>query len=417
MMASSVVSQGGTLLLTLLLARMLPATDFGRFAMVTATLSTLTSVASLGLGAAATRFVSEYWHSDREQARAFTISLFRLVTASSGAVALLLAVSAPWISQKLLKDPAALSMLWVVVPALLVTSVNSCQQAVLLAIGRTRGLAGAVVVSSVTGTLLAIVLASAGGAREALAATVGGMFLRWILFNRELAAAGLRVPISALPPSLSFMKAREVSGYVVPAAISGFITMPVLWLAQSFVYRMPGGPQEVGAFAVAMQFRALALFVPVILNGTATAVLNRALTHDRQIYHRLYRHHAAVSTAASGAAALLLGLIPETLLSLAGRTAAPESLLLIRLLLASAVAESAAIAAYQAVQSAARMWQALWLVTLPRDLLFLCIVGVLAAGFGARALAAAHVISWLVCLAAIWWMAQRLVPKMAGPSE
>lgn|GEM_PF-3895400 len=412
---ASVASQGSTLAINVSLARLLKVDAFGQFAMANSTLITVSTVATFGLGAASARLVSEQWARDRNEAQPLIAAILALVSIAALAAAFLLAIFAPWVADEVLADDRASQLLRIVSPALLFAPVVSCQQSALMAIGEFRSVAIASLALGVGAVGLTVGAAWTGGAPAALAALGAISALRWGVFHFLLRRTGMRPWRNALGGIRDLAASPSWRSYLLPAALSGFVTMPVLWMAQALVYRMDGS-DAIAAYAIAMQFRTVAIFLPTILNTTASSVLNRILGGDSRHYRKLYRHNLLLSVAASGTMALAIFAVSDPLLGFFGETVAGNWKRLLAFLLISAVIESAAVAAYQAVQSGRQMWRALFLVTIPRDALFLVLTIALAPTIGAEALGVAYAASWLVCLGAIWAMARIQLRRLEAES-
>ena len=91
----SVVSQGGTFLSMVILARVLGKELFGQFAMVQSTVIALTNLASLGLGITATKYVSQFRNTQPDRAGRIMGMSSSVALLASSCFSLLLVVFAP----------------------------------------------------------------------------------------------------------------------------------------------------------------------------------------------------------------------------------------------------------------------------------------------------------------------------------
>lgn len=369
-LVSTFALQGSVLLTGLVLARVLGLKAFGVYALATTTVMTVVGVAQGGVGLIGTKFVGEWLHAERERiGRVLRMcAAFTLGTGSVAAV--LLALTAPWVADKLLDSPGvAPALRWVSLAALFHVQTVYLQGA-LQGFGAFRAISMAgswVGLLHFAGSVVAAWLWGLDGAVIAFTVSAAA---RWWLFRRALQGCcrehGIHSSSKAQPEDWAL-----IWRFALPAGLASLVTLPCLWGVTALVARQPGGVAWVGLFAVAHQLRQLVLQVPILLNTVASSVLSRLKgRNEGGEYWQVFRANLLMGVGFSALVALGLAALSSPVLGLYGHGFKEGQGLLLVLLL-SVIPEVVGVTAYQLVQSSGRMWQSLFLIVAPRDLLYL----------------------------------------------
>jgi O-antigen/teichoic acid export membrane protein len=181
--------------------------------------------------------------------------------------------------------------------------------------------------------------------------------------------------------------------FALPAALSGLLSAPALWVASAVVIRQPDGQTQLAFFAAANAMRTLVLFLPQVINGVALPMLShvRGLEGSGR-FARLFWRNVLVTALLVGAGALGITAGGSMLLSLYGPSFVSAYPVLVVLMI-SAVSEGIALAGYQLIQSEGRMWWSLLGLALPRDVLAVALAIVLVPSMGAMGLAIAFAVA------------------------
>lgn len=369
-LVSTFALQGSVFLTGLVLAQVLGLKAFGAYALATSTVMTVVGVAQGGVGIIGTKFVGEWLQTERERiGRVLRMcAAFTLGTGSLAAV--LLALTAPWLADKLLDSPGvAPALRWVSLAALFHVQTVYLQGA-LQGFGAFRAISMAgtwVGLFHLAGSVVAAWLWGLDGAVIAFTASAAA---RWWLFRKALRGCcrehGIHGSSTAQPEDWAL-----IWRFALPAGLAGLITLPCLWGVTALVARQPDGVAWVGLFAVTHQLRQLVLQVPVVLNTVTSSALSRLKGgNEGGEYWQVFRANLLVSVGFSAIVALGLALLSSPVLGLYGQGFKEGQGLLLVLLL-SVIPEIVGVTAYQLVQSSGRMWQSLFFIVAPRDLLYL----------------------------------------------
>lgn len=403
---ATALGQGATFLSAVVLANLLGREGFGRYTVVQSTLLTVAQMATLATGYTATRYVAELRSVDRLRAG----RVMGLCAAASTVTAMLaaagLALSAPWVAGALLREPSLAGALALVGAAVFFQVQNSYQSGVLAGLEEYRAMAAAGGVLGVGTVAGGAIGAWRGGLMGALAGLVAAHALYWVvlrvLTRRRCALHGV---------SPTFRGAWEERGilqrFAIPAAISGMVTVPSVWVANAFVARRPEGFGEMALFNASNSLRVLVLVLPVILNQVALSIIS----HQRGVgneggYRRMFWANMKLTAASVTVGALGLLALAPWLLGMFGagfRAAYP----VLAVLMLGTLAEALATAAYQVLQSHARIWHSFFLIVIPRAAILLGLAALLAPR-GAVGLAWANAAAFAYALAATFLLARRL---------
>ena len=399
-------NQGSTLVVNIVVANLLGRQAFGEYTMVLATVSTLATLGQLSMGYTATKHVAEFRSSDPDRASRIMGLCAVLSTAAAGIVALALALPAEWLADTVLKAPHLATELRVAAGAVFCLIIVGFGTGSLAGLEGYSALARAGVAS---GTLYAMVcsgLAWGYGLRGAIAGVAVSALLQAVILGvllvREASRQGIFISRRRL-----WQERAIVFNFAVPASLTGFVTLPALWIASALLARQPGGYHQLALFGAANSFRTMVLFLPQTINNVGMSLLNNQRRSTDQAFRRVFWMNATLTTvtAAGGAVAILLAGSP--LLRLFGGTFV-EGRLVLMILLVPAIIEAVALALYQIIVSRGRMWTSLLQVSLPRDGAIVLFAAALTPAFGAAGLATSYALGWVLGLAGIVAIVSRL---------
>jgi O-antigen/teichoic acid export membrane protein len=390
-------NQGSTLVVNIVVANLLGRESFGRYTMILTTIATVASVAQLSMGYTATKHIAEYRATDRSKT-SHVLALCGAITVAAAITAgLALASSAEWVAATLLEAPGLTSDLRIASIAALFAIINGFFVGVLAGFEAYGAIAVNGIVSGTAYAAACVALAwgyGLGGAVWGLA--VSGSIQSAILgqlFRREAARGGIHLTLAGL-----WQERAIVSRFAVPASLTGLVTLPAIWISSALLARTAGGFDQLALFGAANTFRIMVLFVPQGINNVSMSLLNNERRRSAEGYRRVFWMNAWSTGVSAVGAALVLLLGAPLLLRLFGPAFA-EGRTALAIMLAAAVVEALAVAAYQVVVSQSRLWASLFVIGLPRDLGLVALSALLSPLFGAAGLAMAFALSWTLALA------------------
>ncbi|OYV02439.1 MAG: hypothetical protein CFE45_00280 [Burkholderiales bacterium PBB5] len=305
-MGSAVLVRGLGLLGSMLAARLLGAEAFGQVGVVQQVVAMMGTLAGLGVGTTASRFIAESRTSSTER----TGRILGATAVWSWGAALLgcavLAATAPWLAAGPLASSALTVPLLAALPLLLFSLVGQALVGGLAGFEAFRASAVANLVSGLLGVPLQILGAWWWGVPGFVLGLAAAEAVRWLVGQRALARLMREAGIHWQRPQRAVL--RELLGFGLPSMLASMLVGPVLLVSFAVVGRQPGGYAEVGLFQATQQFRNLLIFVAVQSTGAIVPVLAAAHgSGDRAGVARGLRR--AVVWAAAGSALLAAGLV------------------------------------------------------------------------------------------------------------
>jgi len=389
--------QGSTFIVNVALANLLGRRVFGEYAIVQSTVALLISLVQWATGYTTTKYLAEFRAIDPPRAGRLLGMLAGLSGLLGGVLSLVLLVSAGGLASHVLNNPELSAPLMIASAAVFFGVANVFLIGALAglesypAFGRAGLIAGT---STIITCVIGARLAGLGGAVVGL--VVGGMIQSTTLaklVTSETARHGITMEFAGIRTESSLL-----IRYSVPVALSGLVTLPAIWLGNTFLARQPGGYDAMAVFAAANSFRIMVVFLPSIVNSVSLSLLNnqRALGDERR-FRRIFWFNVVAAGVVAVSAATAITLAGPVLLRVFGHDfVAGYRVLLV--LMAATVPESLANALLQLVHSREQSWRALRGVTIPGFGTLVVIAWLLTPIAGASGLAWAYLIASLITL-------------------
>lgn len=391
-------NQGSTLIANIIVARILMKQGFGEYAMVQSTLLTVAVLSQLAIGYTAAKYIAEYRSSDPERAGRI-MGLCALISAvMAGVGAFLLIAIAPWLAGAMLKAPHLTAALMIGSGFLFFSVINGYQTGALSGLEAFGSLAKAGVISGIVAVAAISLGAWWGGLNGTLIGLSISAFVRCAIHNRWLR---LESRVQHIKPLYRGSLRREkaiIYKFALPAAIAGYYSMPMFWLANAFLVRQPGGYQEMALYAATVNIKGLVLFTPAVINGVMSSILNHMKGGDSlQLYKRLYKINILLTFFITLAIALILGIFGNFFLGMFGKSFTAARTILI-VILVSSVLETTGGAIHQYIQNRGKMWLSFFYINLPVIFIFVVVAFFTVPKLGALGLGIANVVMTILQL-------------------
>ena len=402
-------NQGSTLALGLVVANVLGREQYGVYGFLQSTILLFMNVGQMAMGVVATKFVGEYHIRDKERAgRVIALCLaFSIASAAVAATAAFLL--APAIAASIFHDVRAANLVRAGVPAIFFMIVAGPCSGILAGFGnfRKNALAG------VAGGLVYFAVGAAAAVRFGLMAVIVGIgassgFLFAVLLALVFGEARWQgVPVTWRQLRSIGSERRNLFDVAVPAALTGFSTLPAIWLATAILARQRGGMAALALFTAANSIRQVILYGPYLINNVGFSVLSRHRgTGDEAGFRRAFWLNVFIS--ASVAVAMCAATVAggPWILRVFGPAFAGGYGVLV-LLAAAAIPEALALGIYQLIQSRGLIWMSFFFVALPRDGALVLFAFLLSPRHGPFGLAEAFMISVLIMLTSTLLLGRR----------
>jgi O-antigen/teichoic acid export membrane protein len=391
-LTAAVSTQGVTLAVSIVLANLLGREAFGQYGIIRNTLMTLAAIAPMATGVTALKHLAEFRSTDKARAGRILALCGVVSVVMAAAAGGVLLVGATPLARRLLKAPVIAPELVIGAWAVFFFVMTAPRTGALGGLECYKPIAGASLISGalyLTASVAGTVAWELRGAVLGLVVYAGAQWLTLGVFlRRQAGQQGIRARYGEC-----WSERRIMTGFLLPAALSGLTAMPAIWLSSVLLVRQPNGYGQMGLYAVANNVRLLVVVLPNIANTVALSLLthHRALNNMRG-YRRVFLANLAVGGSVALIGVAVIAILGPGLLRVFGKEfEAGYTALLI--LAASTVPEAIANAAHQAIRSRGFMWLSFAVVCLPRDLLL--VVGAYwLVRLGACGLAASYAVAW-----------------------
>ena len=387
-----VLNQGSTFAVSITIARLLGRHAFGEYVLIQTSLVSLAGIFQLALGFSATKYVAEYRTSNRAKAGRI-IGLCKLGTCAAAAVAALcLFLGASWFGSHFLNHEALAPALRAGSVYVFLSVVNGYQTGILAGLEEYGLLAHAGAVSGVSAVLLIGAGAQVGGSVGALLGLVASALARWIFHAVVLGTALRRHDLRATYADAA-QECRILLRFTLPAALAGYYSVPLLWLANTLLAKQPSGYGEFAIYSASTNLRLAALFLPSVVNTVGLSVLNNIKGKGViEEYRTAFQRNSFAISWAAALGALMVGLAGSSLLSLFGKEFSGDPWVL-PILLVSVLPEALTMASCQYLQSSEHLWLTFFVLNVPREGGLLVLAYLLAPRYGATGLSAAYAVA------------------------
>jgi len=409
-LVATVFNQGSIFAVNIAVARIIGKYAFGEYSIVVSTLITVAVLIQLSMGYTVTKYVAEFRSIDPEKTgRVLGLcSILAILMACLGTI--LLIPASPLLAAHAMKAPQLTIPLMIGLGYLFFSAVNGYQVGAFVGLEGYHSLAKAAIISGIV-TVLGIALGAwwlqLRGALIGLSATA---MLRCVFHNlwlrRELKNNGLSVIYKGLRQEIDIIRS-----FALPGALSGYLTMPAIWLGNTFLIRQQGGFEQMAIYNAAFTFKMAVMFLPQVVNNVGMSILNNHKGRgDALMYRKTFSVTLAINACAVILVALVLLGIGPMALDLFGKDFG-GAFPVLKILLLAGLIEGIAISVYQVIQSHGMLWQSFMFVAAPYCMLFVVLAYYLAPLYGATGLAVAYSAGWAVNLLATCLLARKIMSR------
>ena len=389
--AGCIIGQSASFAGSVVVARCLGKEVFGQFALVQTTVAAFSTLASLGLGTTAMKFVSEYRTRDPEKAGIILglSSLVAFVAAALFSAALVLC--ARWLVVGSAGTPVLAAAMRLSALYLFFITVNGYQMGALSGLEAFRGIASINVAYGLATLVLTWAASQWFGLCGATLAQGLSAALLWVLYHYTLKAECRRRNIVVTYRGV-WNERSALYRFSVPTTTAWMISSLAVWWSNAALARA-SGYAGLAVFSAVNNMRLMVLFMPLIIGRVTAPLLNNMLAAgDLWGYRKTFCGSVALNGSTAILAATILALAGRYVLHLFGKGFAGSSALIL-LLLGAAALEVIASSLYQAVFAGSSLWRqvvinGVWTVVLVATL------QLTVSRHGVSALALAYLAAW-----------------------
>jgi O-antigen/teichoic acid export membrane protein len=288
-----------------IVARFLGQAGFGELAMIQSTIGMLGTLAGLGTGMTATKYVAELRFKDPERTGRI-ISLTYLVSwLAGGVMALFCLLAAPWLAANLVNAPHLAPEFRLASLLVLISAGFGPQPGILAGMQAFRVLARVNWLQGLAGLPVTVLLVWLAGLRGVILALIlttlmEALFSAFFL-RREYQASHITLTLRS-----AWREHPVLWRFSLPALLSTLVFTATLWGTRVLLVNQPGGYLELGLFNAALQFQWMITAVNTIAGAVAVPIL--AELHGRDDPGRFDRAFA-LNLRLNWSLALLFGFV------------------------------------------------------------------------------------------------------------
>lgn len=304
-LVGTTLSKGCSTISWIIVGRMLGKESFGELNMVQNTVGMFGAAAGLGMGMAAAKYVAEYRRTDPDRAGRF-IGLASLATwLTSGVLAVVLVLLAPWLARETLGAPHLSSWLALSSWLLFFSGVAGAQQGALSGFEAFKAIASINIIVGVASFPLLLIGALWNGVTGALwALIISAAFncaLNFIHLRRQSRANHI---IVRYRDCLS--ESRVLWSFNLPGMLNTVLTTGVVWAVGAILVRQSSGFADLGIYNAVQRMRLIPENIAAMLLAPMLPVLSETFARrDMAAYARTLRVSYTVAALAIVPLALL----------------------------------------------------------------------------------------------------------------
>jgi len=407
-LVGAVLSQGSILVASVIIARILGTVGFGELAIINSTVGMLGVFAGFGLGMTATKYVAEFRIKDPARAGRIIALSSVFASATGGLISLALFLFAPFLAAHTLAAPHLVLEFRIGALLLLFNALNGAQTGALCGFEAFKSIAhvnlirGLVCVPVTVGGVLLWRLPG-GVCGLVLASAIACLVNQWVL-RGECRRAAVPIRYRAVAS-----ERRVLWDFSLPAFLSSAMVAPATWVAATMLVNTPRGYAEMGVFNAANQWRTALLFLPGLIGQVVVPILSSLQNADgRRPARRVLLGSVLTNGLCTVPVVLVLLPCSNWIMSFYGHAFSPRGAVL-QVSLLSGVLLAIQTPVGNLIAAFGRMWAGLFM-NAGWAACFLCAAyGLLALGWGAQALACAHLVAYLVHALWTFWFAATLL--------
>lgn len=269
----TLVSQGLTLVASVVTARLLGKSEFGELGMINSTVGVFGMLAGLGLGLTTTKYVAEFRTRDTDRAGRIIGLTSTVALGSGGLIAIGIVLFAQVLATRVLNAPALASELRIGSILLLLNTLNGVQTGTLSGFEAFREIAQSNFMRGIASfpvMLVGVIVWRLPGAVWGLVVAAAiGWSLNHLFLRKKCRAAGVRLRLRGIWAEDSILW-----GFSLPALLADIAAGPAMWAANAILVNQKNGYSELGLFSAANQWRSALMFIPNILLQVALPILS-----------------------------------------------------------------------------------------------------------------------------------------------
>lgn len=256
----AVLSRIIIMLSQIIIARMLGKQEYGQFSLINNTVNMFVLFAGMGLGATLLRYTAIYYKEQKEKASQFITTLTTVCLCLASLISLFVFILSSSLSNWLIGNDTMTVLFQITSITVLLSALAEIGRSILQGMEKYRLIAIIQIVSGFLGLPILFMMSKSFNIKNAiiwfLLLQLIGFLMIIVVLVKELFKQKIKFSIKWNSELL-----EVITSFTVPAFVSSFFVIPVMWYANSLLARHIGF-EEVAIFAVSFQWLNILTYIP-----------------------------------------------------------------------------------------------------------------------------------------------------------
>jgi O-antigen/teichoic acid export membrane protein len=295
-LSGALISRGLGLLSAILVGRMLGKQEYGELGIIQNTIGMFGTLAGFGMGLTANKYVAEFKRTDPDRAGRIIALASATAWISSGVMAVVLVVCAPWLAAKTLAAPHLAGLLQIGALLLLSSGVNGAQTGALSGFEAFKRIAHINLISGLLTFPLMVIGAGEWGVTGAVWGLIGSQVANCVMsfLAVRVEAAHYHIPLRYTG---CFSDLSLFWRFSLPAVLTGLLNSVASWGAGALVVNQIGGYGDMGIYNAALRVKQVPELFLGMLIAPMLPILSEAFGKgDRVTYQRTLLFNFVLAT-------------------------------------------------------------------------------------------------------------------------
>ena len=315
--AGTAVSKLIVLVSGIICAHILGKAEYGELGMVRSTINLFIAIGGAGLGATATKYISEYRFSDK-----LKISSIYLITNCFAflfgvLICLLFYVSSDYLSDNYLHAPGLSTSIKLGSLLLFVSILDSAQNGTLMGFEDFKSIAINTFIGSLFESIFMLVGAYYFGVMGAILGFGCGYVIIFLTNFYAIKKNFQLLNIRTSFDNIDYEDLKLLYKFSIPAALAGILVGPVFWVIRSMLVREDGFA-ELATYEVADQWKIMLLFIPGTLSQIVLPILSSLSDKETKTFWKVLRFNMFLNGGIATVMALLVCIFSSFIMDLYG---------------------------------------------------------------------------------------------------
>ncbi|MGA7160724.1 MAG: oligosaccharide flippase family protein [Bacteroidota bacterium] len=306
------------LFVAIIVARIIGKREFGELGIIQSTVGVFGLVAAFGMDTTTMKYVAEFRTKDPSKTGRI-IKLAEVVSASVGLfICLTFIIVSPWVAASVLAAPHLTPLLRAGSILLFCGAVNSSQTGSLAGFEAFKDIMVINVITAIFSFCASLLGVFLLGLQGVVYAMIGTMIVTLAINQFALKKVARRSNVR-LSYAHCLQERGIITGFSVPAMLSGIIVMSATWLCSALLVNTPHGYEEMGVYNAASVWKAPILFFPSAFATIFLSILSNLLGEKRQgSYNKVLRTYLILNTGIAVVVACIIAAFSNTIMSVYG---------------------------------------------------------------------------------------------------